>query len=173
MMNADDRRLRREAKYAEALAIIKAIEPEPPEARQLPSDPKPEKKAWHTAITGNDPDAPGFVYFVYCAGRVKIGYATDVAARMSGIATSCPFPVTLLLTITGSMEDEQAYHEMFAEDRANLEWFNLSYFMRGFLEDKFKSGTFELLFQAEFDCKDYFIERATWSKEVFEDFLLS
>lgn len=124
-----------------AVAIIQTIgQAPPPGSRPLP----------HTEKAG-DPSAPGFVYFAYCAGRIKIGYTTDVGERMRGIATSSPFPVTLLLTIPGTPEDERSYHDMFGEDRTHLEWFDLSDDLREFLSANFGYGTHELLANAEDD----------------------
>jgi hypothetical protein len=85
---ADKRRLERQAK---ALEIVKAIrrsdDPEAPLAQ--PKRPNPLK---HTEVSGTDADAPGFVYFAYCAGRIKIGYTTDVKQRMARVRgfSSCP-----------------------------------------------------------------------------------
>lgn len=153
----ETRRLRREAK---ALEIVKAIRrPEQTVVRKLR----------HTELQGDNPNPTGFVYFVYAGGRIKIGYATDVAARMYGIATHCPLPATLLLTITGSLEDEEFLHEMFEDDQANLEWFTLSDDLRHFLESKLECDGAALLFDAEFGCKDFFIENAARAIELFED----
>lgn len=141
----EERRIRE----ARALAIVKAI--------KRPSGAKPLSP---THLVGIDPDAPGVVYFAYCGGRIKIGYSTDVANRMATLATSSPMPVTLLLTIRGSEEDEHLYHEMFADDRAHLEWFRLSLDLRDFLSSKFEHGTHELMTNAEFECRDELAEEA-------------
>lgn len=155
---ADARRLRRVAK---AISIVKAIDPRRDEPKAAPLR--------HTELPGSRPDPAGFVYFVYCAGRIKIGYATDVAARMFGIATSSPFPIRLLLTIRGDLEDEQNYHKRFASDRANLEWFDLSDDLRAFLEDNFEWYTFPLLLEVDLEAKDYFVERtARFMDEIYE-----
>lgn len=84
---------RRRAREAKALAIVKAVRPDPsPRAQPLR----------HTELNGDTPEPTGFIYFLYCAGRIKIGYATEVADRMAQIATHCPFPIRLLLTIFGA-----------------------------------------------------------------------
>jgi len=44
---------------------------------------------------------------------------------MFGIGTHCPFPISLLLTVRGSLEDEQKFHDQFDGDRVNREWFDL------------------------------------------------
>lgn len=98
-----------------------------------------------------EPDSPGFVYFAYCAGRIKIGYSADALARMGSFTTHAPYPVTLLLTIGGSPEDEKDYHEMFAEERRHNEWFHLSFELRDFLEDHIGDDGFPLLFEVEED----------------------
>lgn len=114
-MNSHDRRERREKR---AIEIIKAIRRDAVEV--------PPHRQRHTALEGKTVAPSGVVYFIYCAGRVKIGFATDIVDRLSAISTHAPFPITLLLTIRGDMADERAFHERFKEARVNREWFDLS-----------------------------------------------
>jgi hypothetical protein len=58
-----EERRRREAR---ALEVIKAM-------RKSPSAPEPSEPLSPTHLPGN-PDAPGVVYFVYCAGRIMSRY---------------------------------------------------------------------------------------------------
>jgi hypothetical protein len=147
-MDAHEHRLRRQAK---ALETIKAIRP-----IGHPEHPAREIALRHTALAGADPNAPGVVYFLYCAGRLKIGYTTDLKRRLEDFNTHCPFPATLLLTIRGLPEHEERFHEMFSGDRIRGEWFNLSLDLREFLERHFEFGTTELMLNAEEECMDFF-----------------
>lgn len=154
--------LRRHAREAEALAVVKAM-------RKSPSAPEPaEKPLQPTRFPDDDPAAPSVVYFVYCAGRIKIGYTTDIRNRMAGLASSSPAPITLLLTIPGNEQDEARYHRMFASDRVHLEWFRLSYGLREFLDSHFDPETFPLLFEAECDHLEASRETTAYISEVIE-----
>lgn len=81
------------------------------------------------------PTAPHayFVYFIYCAGRVKIGRAMDVGKRVSSISTGSPFRPVVLLSVSGSLSAEKEIHTRFAEDRVHREWFRLSDHLRRYL----------------------------------------
>lgn len=74
-----------------------------------------------------------YVYFIYCAGRIKIGRAEDAPRRLSQIATSSPFKPVILLTVSGPKNYEKELHARFAEDRVHREWFALSDFLRRYL----------------------------------------
>jgi hypothetical protein len=133
----------RREREAWALEVVRGMRKSPSAPEALPRPLQP------THLPGINPEALGFVYFAYCAGRIKIGYSTDVANRMAGLASNSPAPVTLLMTIRGDEQDEAAYHEMFAADRVHREWFLLSPDLREFMESKFGHETFPLLFEAE------------------------
>lgn len=68
----------------------------------------------------------GFIYFLQCDSRIKIGFAKDVKRRIADISCACPFPVKLLGTQRGSISEEQALHKRFAAARVTGEWFNFS-----------------------------------------------
>jgi hypothetical protein len=65
----------------------------------------------------------GFVYFLTAAGRIKIGYAVDVAARVRELQIGCPFPMTLLGVISGAISLEKRWHRAFAAVHTQGEWF--------------------------------------------------
>lgn len=153
---------RTNARREKALAIIKGIKPKP---ESVPEDHLSGLSHTHVPLRAGQ-IADGVVYFAYCVGRIKIGFTTNVADRMASLATSSPFPVTLLLTLPGTVADEQMYHNMFEEDRANLEWFDLSFRLEDFLMSYFESGTFELLMEAKFDCHDYFLKQADIVRDI-------
>lgn len=128
-----------------ALAIVKAMRPA--KSSEVPV------RLRHTALPGDRANPTGFIYFVYCAGRIKIGFTTNVADRMNGLATSSPFPISLLLTIAGDIEDEQMMHCRFAGDRANLEWFTASTDLLDFLDDKLCDDGMVILTNAQFESR--------------------
>lgn len=152
------RRLDREA---EALAIVKAI-------RKSPGEPERAAPLRATHLPGTDPNAPGVIYFVYSCGRIKIGYTSELASRMSQFGTHSPMPPVLLLTVGAHEQDEAAYHEMFAADRMHREWFHLSYDLRDFLDSKFEPDARLLLFEAERDFCEMTQEGAAFISEVFQ-----
>jgi hypothetical protein len=133
-------------KIEKAIEIVRAIRP-----RNLVSEPATPS---HTELPGARPNPTGFVYFVYCAGRIKIGFTTNVADRMASLATSSPFPISLLLTIAGDPQDEAALHAAFNHSRANLEWFSLSDDLRAFLEASLCDDGHVILTNAQFDARN-------------------
>lgn len=68
------------------------------------------------------------LYFIYApeVKRIKIGLATDIAARMSGLQSSCPCKLYCLHYIfPATVEDEKKFHEHFKLSRQHGEWFAL------------------------------------------------
>lgn len=63
------------------------------------------------------------VYFVECAGRIKIGYSADVKRRMHDLATAAPQRLTLIAAIDGAAQLERAIHKHLDEYRIKGEWF--------------------------------------------------
>lgn len=55
-------------------------------------------------------------------GLIKIGYTTQLEARLSSIRTGAG-PCELLASISGDTEVEREHHERFAHLRADGEWF--------------------------------------------------
>ena len=70
------------------------------------------------------------VYFVECSGQTKIGVATNVASRVSGMQTGCPLPLSVVDSVEMEFdlahEIEQELHQMFWDKRTRGEWFNLT-----------------------------------------------
>lgn len=58
------------------------------------------------------------VYYVRFGDRVKIGYTTNLAARLTAIPHD-----EVLATEPGTMQDERARHRQFADLRITGEWF--------------------------------------------------
>lgn len=72
-----------------------------------------------------------FVYFVQCGherGPIKIGYADNVATRLSKLQNGCPYPLSLLAAFATEhpQADEHALHGRFARQRMRGEWFEWS-----------------------------------------------
>lgn len=68
------------------------------------------------------------VYILRSGRYYKIGFAQDVAKRLSNINTSSPRPSTLVYAVetTRFRELEKALHERFSKRRTQREWFALT-----------------------------------------------
>lgn len=96
------------------------------------------------------PDAgkPGskdsYVYFLAAAGKVKIGRARSIKARMNALQSGSPHPVHLVRYELGGARQERAFHKRFAAYRDRLEWFRIEGELEDFLyEAPVKSGDIE------------------------------
>jgi hypothetical protein len=68
----------------------------------------------------------GLIYFVTCDVPdfpVKIGFATDLPARMAKMQVHLPYPVKVLATMRGTLQDEHLIHVGFSNIRLRGEWF--------------------------------------------------
>lgn len=67
------------------------------------------------------------IYFIQVgvSGPIKIGYTSNSEAqsRLDGLQTSCPWPLRLIGTIPGEIEDERRFHRLFRRLRTHGEWF--------------------------------------------------
>jgi len=93
------------------------------------------------------------VYFIYCAGRVKIGHTGDLHGRLKQLAIHSPAPLTAVLVVKGGREVEQELHDRFAADRLHGEWFRLSDPLRGLLRNRLCPVGRASLRKAEADFK--------------------
>jgi hypothetical protein len=67
---------------------------------------------------------PKLVYFVLADdGRVKIGVAVNVKARLKALQTGSPTTLKVVRTLPGGFAAEQWFHQHFAELRIQGEWF--------------------------------------------------
>lgn len=89
---------------------------------------------------------PEVVYFMYSAGKIKIGYSKDVLKRLTDLSNMASSPVELIAVLPGDREFERHLHQTFKPDRIHGEWFNPSSEIRRFLEciDMACIGTMEL-----------------------------
>lgn len=96
-----------------------------------------------------------FVYFMYSAGRVKIGYSRGVGGRHKSLSASVPFPPTVILVVSGNIGTEHDLHVRFHKDRLHGEWFSLSSDLRDYLKDHLCDIGRDSLDRAEADFKSY------------------
>jgi hypothetical protein len=74
--------------------------------------------------------AKGLVYFVRLGNRIKIGYTTNMKARMVAVPHE-----EVLGTVPGTMTDERRCHAAFAHLREHGEWFRAEPDLLKFIED--------------------------------------
>lgn len=74
------------------------------------------------------------VYFIQCGEFVKIGTATDVAARLLSLQTANPLPLVLLATERGFVPRERELHRQFAALRHANEWFRYEGELKAYIE---------------------------------------
>jgi hypothetical protein len=90
-------------------------------SRRLAGNPKVRKIARANRVV-----APRSVYFVQSGskdGPIKIGVATNVQARLSGLQTSSHAKLTLIGTVPGGEDVERKMHARFRKYHINGEWF--------------------------------------------------
>lgn len=74
-----------------------------------------------------DPDAHWRqVYFLYCAGFVKIGVAGNIIRRMTNLQIGSPWKSQIILLIPGGRQTEAFLHFAFEEHNVGGEWFRLA-----------------------------------------------
>ncbi|WP_375048912.1 GIY-YIG nuclease family protein [Bradyrhizobium sp. 8-10B] len=149
----ETRRARREAK---ALAIIKAIpakvEPMPELVPLIPRRPDPTYTL--VGLPNDTLLTSSVIYFMYSAGRIKIGFSTGLRARHSGLKKAGSFPPVLLLVMPGTGKEERDIHARFKDDRLHGEWFRLSAKLRGYLKMRLCDTGLASLEQAEREYRD-------------------
>jgi hypothetical protein len=70
------------------------------------------------------PAEPGFVYFVRCLDRVKVGFAQFPHSRMASFAQFCPYPTQLIGQLSGTYLDERRVHDLLRAHHSHGEWFH-------------------------------------------------
>jgi Meiotically Up-regulated Gene 113 (MUG113) protein len=86
----------------------------------------PEGLEFRDVLRLNDPEANSKrVYFLYCAGFVKIGMATSVTRRMTELQIGSPWKSQIVLLIPGGKLTESYLHSVFRDHRQGGEWFRL------------------------------------------------
>jgi hypothetical protein len=82
------------------------------------------------------PEPTEFVYLMYCAGLIKIGYSKRPVERHRAVNLSMPFEVSLLFILPGDRVRERELHDRFAAERKSGEWFELSDRLRAFIGEQ-------------------------------------
>ena len=73
-------------------------------------------------------------YFIQAGDFVKIGFGSDIAARLRQIATHCPYEPKLLFKIPGTSDMEKRLHRRFEHLHCRAEWFRTDPEIFGFIE---------------------------------------
>lgn len=81
-----------------------------------------------------DEDDETVVYFMWSAGKIKIGYTTDIMRRWDELQIRSAVHVELLVTLDGGPALELDLHRIFKPDRLRGEWFRISATMLGFFK---------------------------------------
>lgn len=67
-----------------------------------------------------------WVYFLQCEVQpqlLKIGHATNLKWRLTGLQTQCPVQLKLVGAVIGPAGAEFCFHEIFKDERQHGEWF--------------------------------------------------
>lgn len=80
------------------------------------------------------------VYFVRFADYRKIGWTSDLPARLVDLEKNLPKPLTILHSRPGSKADEWALHKQFSHLRLRGEWFRVVPELLDFIEQKKADG---------------------------------
>lgn len=92
-------------------------------------------KGFGVGTVPNDPQAQtNKVYFLYCAGFVKIGHTNRLMRRFSEMKISSPFSAQIIFLIAGGRLTEDYLHFIFDEYRVKGEWFQLGPRLRETIE---------------------------------------
>ena len=76
-------------------------------------------------VPGDPQAATHQVYFIYCAGMVKIGTTSRLMRRIGELQVGPPFPSQAVLLVRGGRLTEDSMHFLFDEYRKKGEWFYL------------------------------------------------
>lgn len=77
----------------------------------------------------------GFVYFIRCLDRVKIGFSTQPLLRLAKINTDAPHPCELLGFVSSNSFTEAELHKKFSSAQVHGEWFELSPEISSFISE--------------------------------------
>lgn len=82
-------------------------------------------------------DIENCVYFIEAvgSGRVKIGIASSLNRRFEELSCASPFPLSVLATIPGGIEEETKLHRDYKHLRVHREWFLLQGDLLDFIDE--------------------------------------
>src|SRR5579885_1481545 len=84
----------------------------------------------------------GFVYFVTNGDAIKIGFASDVAKRLTDLQVAHHAPLSLLGSIKALPREEKEIHQKLKHIRIMGEWFQVHDDVFSLMEEYEKSGRF-------------------------------
>jgi len=73
------------------------------------------------------------IYFAQVNDYIKIGYTTNVKARMEAIQAMTPYRLKLLKIVPGEVKKERELHRQFEEYKIHGEWFKLTGRLKDFI----------------------------------------
>ena len=80
----------------------------------VPTKVEPYRRPVTYTFWGTEESVVGdVVYFMYSAGRLKIGTSNDVDYRRLSFAAAGPFPPAIILVMKGSVREERELHKQF------------------------------------------------------------
>lgn len=83
----------------------------------------------------------GYVYFLWAADMVKIGYSANPFVRLANLETSIPRPMDRVVIVTGTIADERRLHRRFQTQRSHGEWFRATQYLNDLLMEIAAVGT--------------------------------
>lgn len=98
-------------------------------------EPPPELQKYHEVLV--DPNRKECaVYFFAVRGFIKIGWSENWRGRLSGIQSSNPEKIEVLLILGRPKIYEKTMHKKFSAHRSSGEWFKDHPDIRDFIEDR-------------------------------------
>jgi hypothetical protein len=85
----------------------------------------------------SDENKIGQLYFIGSADQdaVKIGFATEVAMRLSSLQTGNPSELTFVASVPCTFGAEQHLHRMLKDHRLRLEWYRRDEFILALMDE--------------------------------------
>jgi|SRR6516162_8157678 hypothetical protein len=83
------------------------------------------------------------IYFIECGDYIKIGFASSLKARLSGLTTGNPYPLKVLAIIDGDKQVERSLHDRFASAFHRGEWFRKTPELLTFIDRLSSQGDIE------------------------------
>lgn len=86
--------------------------------------------------TAPAPAPESYVYMVYSAGQLKIGFSRNPVARFASLRSMSSSPVSFIWMAAADETLERDLHRRFAQYRIKGEWFDVGPEIREFLADR-------------------------------------
>jgi len=77
-------------------------------------------------MTNRRPDTLYIAKPLHMEGPFKVGIATDVQRRVRHLSNASPFPLELVCSLPGTVEDERRIHAFLRNSHTRCEWFRNS-----------------------------------------------